>query len=52
MTLRNHWRDEDVPYEHGERTLDTLMILGNQRSHQEIHNLMTLGNTSSKHEIL
>ena len=36
MTLRYHWRDQDVPYEHGERTLDTLMTLGNQRSHQEI----------------
>ena len=23
MTLRNHWCDQDVPYEHGERTLDT-----------------------------
>ena len=25
MTLWNHWRDQDVPYEHEERTLDTLM---------------------------
>ena len=35
MTLPNHWRDP-VPYEHWERTLDTLMTPGNQRSHQEI----------------
>ena len=27
VTLRNHWRDQDAPYEPGERTLHTLMAL-------------------------